>query len=107
VAISKDSAKEDPYSTLREAAEEKKRKYRCLGAFFHPLIISAGSLMDLETSKTYQKLQDLIGPWAANQLDQAIGLALTRTRATSAASIARDPPSNLARSLWNRSRRSS
>ncbi|SPJ92428.1 uncharacterized protein FTOL_13714 [Fusarium torulosum] len=55
--------------------------------------------MDLETSKTYQKLQDLIGPWAANQLDQAIGLALTRTRATSAASIARDPPKNLARPL--------
>jgi hypothetical protein len=53
VAISKDSAKEDPYSTLREAAEEKKRKYRCLGAFFHPIIISAGGLMDLETAKTY------------------------------------------------------
>jgi hypothetical protein len=92
VAISKESAKEDPYSTLREAAEEKKRKYRCLGAFFHPIIISAGGLMDLETSKTYQKLQDLIGPWAADQLDQAIGLALIRTRASSAASIARDIP---------------
>jgi hypothetical protein len=97
VAISKDSAKEDPYSTLREAAEEKKRKYKCLGAFFHPLIISAGGLMDLETSKTYQKLQDLIGPWAADQLDQAIGLALMRTRASSAASIARDIPRNRAR----------
>jgi hypothetical protein len=107
VAISKDSAREDPYSTLKEAAEEKKRKYRCLGAFFHPLIISAGGLMDLETAKTYQKLQDLIGPWAASQLDQAIGLALTRTRATSAASIARDTPRDLARSLWNTSRRSS
>jgi hypothetical protein len=62
VAISKDSAREDPYSTLKETAEKKKRKYRCLGAFFHPLIISAGGLIDLETAKTYQKLQDLIGP---------------------------------------------
>jgi len=69
VAILKDLAREDLYSTLKEAAEEKKRKYRCLGAFFYPLIISAGGLMDLETAKTYQKLQDLIGPWAASQLD--------------------------------------
>ncbi|EEU34804.1 uncharacterized protein NECHADRAFT_39649, partial [Fusarium vanettenii 77-13-4] len=106
VAISKDSAKEDPYSTLREAAEEKRRKYRSLGAFFQPLIISAGGLMDLETAKTYQKLQDLIGPFAANQLDSSISLALMRTSATSAASIARDTPSNLARSIWNTSRAS-
>ncbi|EEU34737.1 uncharacterized protein NECHADRAFT_88877, partial [Fusarium vanettenii 77-13-4] len=104
--ISKDSAKEDPYSTLREAAEEKRRKYRSLGAFFQPLIISAGGLMDLETAKTYQKLQDLIGPLAANQLDSSISLALMRTRATSAASIARDTPSNLARSIWNTPRAS-
>jgi hypothetical protein len=27
VAISKDSAKEDPYSTLKEAANKKRRKY--------------------------------------------------------------------------------
>ncbi|KAJ0133569.1 Regulatory protein LEU3 [Fusarium oxysporum f. sp. albedinis] len=65
VAISKDSATEDPYETLREAAEEKRRKYRCLGAFFQPIIISAGGLMDLETAKTYKKLQELIGPLAA------------------------------------------
>ena len=84
---------------MREAAEEKRRKYRSLGAFFQPLIFSAGGLMDLETAKTYQKLQDLIGPFAANQLDSSISLALMRTRATSAASIARDPPSGLARSL--------
>jgi hypothetical protein len=34
VAIAKDSAREDPYETLREAAEGKSRKYRCLFAFF-------------------------------------------------------------------------
>ena len=56
VAISKDSAKEDPYSTLKEAASEKRRKYQSLGAFFHPLIFSAGGLMDQETSQTYKKL---------------------------------------------------
>jgi hypothetical protein len=106
VAISKDSAREDPYETLREAAEEKRRKYRCLGTFFQPIIISAGGLMDLDTAKTYQKLQELIGPIAAGQLDSSISLTLIRTRAISAASIARDPLGGLARSSWNPSRRS-
>ncbi|EXL64895.1 hypothetical protein FOPG_18860 [Fusarium oxysporum f. sp. conglutinans race 2 54008] len=92
VAISKDSAKEDPYSTLKEAASEKRRKYQSLGAFFHPLIFSAGGLMDQETSQTYKKLQELLGPFAASQLDLTIGLALTKTKAISAASIARDLP---------------
>ncbi|KAL9563894.1 hypothetical protein ACKAV7_011929 [Fusarium commune] len=92
VAISKDSAREDPYSTLKEAADEKRRKYQSLGAFFHPLIFSAGGLMEQETSQTYKKLQELLGPFAASQLDSTIGLALTKTRAISAASIARDLP---------------
>ncbi|EXK24885.1 hypothetical protein FOMG_18418 [Fusarium oxysporum f. sp. melonis 26406] len=92
VAISKDSAKEDPYSTLKEAANEKRRKYQSLGAFFHPLTFSAGGLMDQETSQTYKKLQELLGPFAASQLDLTIGLALTKTKAISAASIARDLP---------------
>ncbi|RYC76770.1 hypothetical protein BFJ63_vAg20353, partial [Fusarium oxysporum f. sp. narcissi] len=87
-----DSAKEDPYSTLKEAASEKRRKYQSLGAFFHPLIFSAGGLMDQETSQTYKKLQELLGPFAASQLDSTIGLTLTKTRAISAASIARDLP---------------
>jgi len=107
VAISKDSAREDPYSTLTEAAEEKRRKYRSLGAFFQPIIISAGGLMNLETAKTYKKLQQLVGPLAAAQLDATIGLTLTRTRAISAASIAKEIPAGLARSVWNTSRRSS
>ncbi|KAH7187648.1 hypothetical protein BKA60DRAFT_666349 [Fusarium oxysporum] len=92
VAISKDSAKEDPYSTLKEAADEKRRKYQSLGSFFHPLIFSAGGLMLQEASQTYKKLQELLGPFAASQLDLPIGLALTKTRAISAASIARDLP---------------
>jgi hypothetical protein len=106
VAILKDSTREDPYSIPKEAADEKRRKYRSLGASFQPLIISAGGLMDLETAQTYKKLQDLVSPIAASQLDASIGLALMKTRATSAASIARDTPSNLARSIWNTSRRS-
>jgi len=104
VAISKDSAREDPYKTLREAIEEKRRKYRSLGAFFQPIIISAGGLMELETAKTYKKLQDLIGPIASAQLDSSIGLTLTRTRATSAASISKDIPRGLASSSWHTSR---
>ncbi|SCN66052.1 uncharacterized protein FFB20_02058 [Fusarium fujikuroi] len=52
--------------------------------------------MDLETAKTYKKLQQLIGPLAAAQLDATIGLTLTRTRAFSAASIAKEIPLGLA-----------
>jgi hypothetical protein len=92
VVISKDSAREDPYSILKEAADEKRRKYQSLGTFFHPLIFSAGGLMERETSQTYKQLQGLLGPFAASQLDSAITLVLTNTRATSAASIARDLP---------------
>ncbi|QPC57770.1 hypothetical protein HYE67_000001 [Fusarium culmorum] len=105
VAIAKDSARSDPYETLREAAEEKRRKYRALGAFFQPIIISSGGLMELETAKTYRKLQDLVGPVAAAQLDSSIALALTRTRAISAASISKEAPRGIASSLWNPSRR--
>jgi hypothetical protein len=63
--------------------------------------------MDHETAKTYQKLQELVGFFAANQPDFSIRLALIRTRATSAASIAQDISRNLARPIWNNSRRSS
>jgi hypothetical protein len=48
--------------------------------------------MDQEASQTYKQLQELLGLFAASQLDSTIGLALTKTRATSAASIARDLP---------------
>ena len=56
MAINKDSTKSEAYKTLREVAEEKKRKYKALGAFFNPLIFSTGGLIDQETSKAYKKL---------------------------------------------------
>jgi hypothetical protein len=56
--------------------------------------------MELETAKTYKKLQDLIGPIASAQLDSSIGLTLTKTRAISAASISKDIPKGLASSSW-------
>jgi hypothetical protein len=34
VALNKDSAREDPFSTLKEAADAKRQKYRALGTFF-------------------------------------------------------------------------
>jgi hypothetical protein len=71
---------------------------RCLNAFSQPIIISAGGLIDLETAKTYQKLQELIGPIAAAQLDSSISLTLIRTKAISASSIARDSLGGLAKS---------
>jgi hypothetical protein len=92
VAINKDSAREDAYSTLTEAADEKRRKYSALGAFFHPLIFSAGGLMEKDTSKAYKGLQKLLGPIKAQWLDSLIALTLTQARAQAAASIAREIP---------------
>ena len=95
VAIAKDSKKGDPYSTLGEAAEAKRRKYRSLGAYFNPVIISAGGLMEKETAKTYKSLQRVLGLTASSYLDTTISIALLRARATAAASIAN--PSLIAR----------
>jgi hypothetical protein len=92
VAINKDSARTDPYSTLAEAAAAKKRRYASLGVFFKPLIFSAGGLMEKDTAKTYKGLQKLLGPSSAKWLDTTIALALTQARALSAASIARSSP---------------
>ena len=92
VAVNKDSAREDAYSTLTEAASEKKRKYSSLGAFFHPLIFSAGGLMEKATAQAYKGLQKLLGPQKAAWLDTTIALALTQARAQAATSIARNNP---------------
>ena len=91
VAINKDSAREDAYATLTEAADAKRRKYRALGAFFEPLIFLAGGLMESGTSKAYKSLQKLLGPARAHWLDNQIALTLTQARATAAASIAQNP----------------
>ena len=92
VSLTKDSAKGDPYSTLIEAAEEKRRKYSALGTFFRPLIFSAGGLMEPTTAKAYKELQHLLTPSIASWLDTMVGLALVKTRAISAASIATETP---------------
>ncbi|OAA34155.1 reverse transcriptase [Cordyceps fumosorosea ARSEF 2679] len=89
VAINKPSAATDPHSTLQEAATAKRAKYSALGPDFYPLIISAGGLMEKSTAKTYKDLQASIGPVAATYLDTVISLTLYKTRAHSAASIAK------------------
>jgi hypothetical protein len=66
VAINKESAKEDAYNTLAEAAVEKNRKYAVLGSFIKPLIFSSGGLLAPESAQTYKGLQALIGPTSAN-----------------------------------------
>jgi hypothetical protein len=83
VALLKDSARDDPYSTLQEASKEKQRKCKSLEASFHPIIISAGGLMEKDSAQAYKQLQHFLGPWAASHLDTSIGLALTKTRAIS------------------------
>lgn len=92
VAINKDSANADPFVTLTEAANEKRRKYPFLDPFFHPIIISAGGLMEKSTAQAYKQLQKLIGPVASHWLDTSISLALLRSRTTAAISITKDLP---------------
>jgi hypothetical protein len=88
VALSKASARPDPYSTLQEASEEKRRKYRAFNRHFQPLVISAGGLMDQATARAYKDLQDLIEPATAYWMDSLVSLGLLRARAIAAASIA-------------------
>ena len=54
MALNKAEAKDDPYKTLQEALEAKKRKYSSLGSTFYPIVLSAGGLIALETAKTYK-----------------------------------------------------
>lgn len=46
VAINANSSKEEALETLAKAADNKRRKYAALGPFFHPIVISAGGLMN-------------------------------------------------------------
>jgi hypothetical protein len=92
VAVNKDSARADAYSTLSEAAIAKRQKYKCLGAHFQPLIFSAGGLMEKDTAVAYQGLQKLLGPARSKWLSNSIALVLTQARATAAVSIARNSP---------------
>ena len=87
VAINKDSAREEAYATLSEAARAKQLKYSALGPVFHPLILSAGGLMEKETAKAYKALQDLLGPSRAKWLDSYIASTLTQARGIAATSI--------------------
>ena len=91
VATSKDSARADPWATLQEAYDAKLRKYRILGGYIKPLILSTGGLMAKESAKSYKQLQEIVGPSVAYQLDVAVGLTLTKQRAYAASSIAVGP----------------
>jgi hypothetical protein len=62
VAVNKDSAREEAFQTLTEAADEKRRKYKSLGTIFHPLIFSTGGLMEKSTAREYKNLQKALGP---------------------------------------------
>ena len=92
VAVNKDSAKDDAYKTLTEAAQAKRHKYRTLGSSFYPLIFSAGGLMEKDTAEAFQGLQKLLGPSRSKWLCNSLAMTLTQARATAAASIARDTP---------------
>ncbi|KAG4439477.1 hypothetical protein IFR05_005056, partial [Cadophora sp. M221] len=87
VAINKDSARKEAFTTLTEAALEKRRKYSNLGVFFHPLIISAEGLIEKNTAKDYKALQGLLGDSSAKWLDSYIALILTQARGIAATSI--------------------
>ncbi|TLD04235.1 uncharacterized protein PgNI_12153, partial [Pyricularia grisea] len=92
VAINKDSGNINPLTTLTDAINNKRRKYQFLDPFFHPIIISAGGLMEKDTTQAYKQLQKLIDPVAAHWLDTSISLILLRSRTTAAFSIIKDRP---------------
>lgn len=77
VVINKDSACEEAYAILSEAANAKRLKYSALGLVFHPLILLAGGLMKAETAKTYKALQGLLRYFRAKWLDGYIASTLT------------------------------
>lgn len=92
VALNKGSSREEAYATLEEAAIAKKAKYRALGPYFKPLIISSGGLFARESAKAYKELQALIEPSECYWLDTSIALSLSKARAIAAISIAKDSP---------------
>lgn len=87
VAVFKALVKSNWQHTLREAAEEKKRKYKAYGSSFQPLIFSAGGFMEQTTAKQWKAFQKALGSTAAGYLEATIALSLSRTRAISAISI--------------------
>ena len=88
VALNKGSIREEAQETLREATEEKRRKYKALGSFFIPIILSSGGLIERSTAQAYKSLQKAIGPVASAFLDTSIRVTLARTRAIAASLIA-------------------
>ena len=90
VAAHKDSAKSTLAETLTEAANAKRLKYKAIRTFFEPLIFSAGGTMEKDTAQAYKAIQKLLGPIRARWLDTWVALELTKARAASANSIARD-----------------
>jgi hypothetical protein len=94
VGIGKNSARSTPWETLKEAYDEKLRKYRSLGTYIKPLIFSAGGLLAKESAQSYKQIQSLVGPFIANEMDIAIGVTLAKSRAISAASVANKLPSS-------------
>ena len=90
VAAHKDSAKNTLAETLTEAASAKRLKYRAIRTNFEPLIFSAGGVMEKDTAQAYKAIQKLLGPIRARWLDNWVALELTKARAASATSIARN-----------------
>ena len=90
VAAHKDSAKSTLAETLTEAANAKRLKYQAIRNNFEPLIFSAGGVMEKDTAQAYKAIQKLLGPIRARWLDNWVALELTKARAASATSIARD-----------------
>jgi hypothetical protein len=50
IVINANLLKEEALKTLVKAADDKRRKYTALGPFFHPIVISAGGLIEQLTA---------------------------------------------------------
>jgi hypothetical protein len=87
VAVNSSSARKEALETLAAAAKKKRLKYRALGKFFEPIVISPGGLFEKQSAQTFKRLQAKLPDSTRQQLQAWLAITLARARATSAGSI--------------------
>lgn len=94
VALNAPSALADHHQTLTKAADKKRAKYEVIGPNFHPMILSAGGLMEKTTAQDFKKLQRLVGRVAGRWMGTMISVGLLKARARAMVSV-EDPEGEL------------
>jgi len=86
-AVHKRTGDPDPHVTLTRNAKQKLEKHKHLGARFHPLVFSAGGLMEKSTAQEFKKLQKLMGTNSARWATTLLSVELLRYRSLSFYSV--------------------